>query len=84
MLCQLFNKKLDSIIEKYDLPYLLKVLELVSKSKNRKLDDIAVILIVDGIYNVMSDMKNNGINKESLFYKTFISSIRLQRPWKVT
>ncbi|CAG8742973.1 10490_t:CDS:2, partial [Rhizophagus irregularis] len=42
MLCQLFNKKLNSIIEKYDLPHLLKVLELVFKFENRKLNDIAV------------------------------------------
>ncbi|CAB5381545.1 unnamed protein product [Rhizophagus irregularis] len=73
MLCQLLNKKLDSIIEKYDPPHPLKVLEMVSKYENRKLDDVAIILVVDGIHNVMSDMKNDGVNKESLFYKTLSS-----------
>ncbi|CAB4438800.1 unnamed protein product [Rhizophagus irregularis] len=53
----------------------MNALSTSQQKVGQKLDDIAVILVVDGIYNIMSDMKNNGVNKESLFYKTFISSI---------
>lgn len=64
---------MDSIIENYEPPHPLKVLGLVSKFENRKLDDIAVILVVDRMHNTMSDMKKDGTNKEFLFNKTLSS-----------
>ncbi|GBB85398.1 hypothetical protein RclHR1_11950006 [Rhizophagus clarus] len=85
MLCQLLNKNLDSIIYNYEPPHPLKVLELVSKFENKKLDDVAVILVVDGMHNTMSDMKNDGVNKESLFYKTLssIGDLSLERTFLI-
>ncbi|CAG8558329.1 3630_t:CDS:1 [Racocetra fulgida] len=71
MLLQLFfgERTLDDIIGNYEPPSPWDVLALIAKYEDKKLEDATVILVVDGLHNTMSD-RGDGLNKNSLFYKT--------------
>ncbi|RHZ69343.1 hypothetical protein Glove_284g6 [Diversispora epigaea] len=74
MLLQLTSgeRTLDNIIGNYEPPSPWDVLALIAKYENKKLEDATVILVVDGLHNIMSD-RNDGLNKNSSFYETLIN-----------
>ncbi|CAG8628264.1 11632_t:CDS:2 [Paraglomus brasilianum] len=63
------EKTLDHIIGNYEPPPPWDVLALIAKYEDKKLEDATVILVIDGLHNTMSD-RNDGLNKNSSFYKT--------------
>ena len=70
MLLQLLrNKELEHIIEEYEQPYPLQVLELVARYEGISLKGATVIVVVDGMQNLMVSYED-GLNAESSFYKT--------------
>ncbi|CAG8793617.1 12949_t:CDS:2, partial [Gigaspora rosea] len=71
MLLQLFSgeRTLDNLIGNYEPPSPWDVLALIAKYEDKKLEDATVILVVDGLHNIMSDI-NDGLNKNSSFYRT--------------
>ncbi|KAF0546337.1 putative crinkler family protein [Gigaspora margarita] len=74
MLLQLLREKmnLDDIIETYDPPSPLNVVSLVAKYYNRDVKNVTVILVVDGMQQLM-DNKDDGLNSDSRFYRTLSS-----------
>ncbi|CAG8494111.1 837_t:CDS:2 [Funneliformis caledonium] len=68
MLKQLLNVKLSTVIDYYEplSP------ELVAKYHDLELKSATVVLIVDGLQNIMDDV-DNGTKKVSIFYKTLTS-----------
>ncbi|CAG8799103.1 24262_t:CDS:2, partial [Racocetra persica] len=69
MLHQLLRDKMsfDNIIQKYDPPTPLSVVSLVAKYHNRDLKKITVILVVDGMQQLMNN-KDDGLKSDSWFY----------------
>ncbi|CAG8447929.1 3563_t:CDS:2, partial [Gigaspora rosea] len=74
MLLQLLREKmnLDDIIETYDPPSPLNVVSLVARYYNRDVKNVNVILVVDGMQQLM-DNKDDGLNSDSRFYRTLSS-----------
>ena len=68
MLHQLLPEKAFDQID-YKAPDPLAVLRQVAKGENKELKDTAVILIVDGMQQLM-DSRNDGHNRNSRFYRT--------------
>ncbi|RUS26936.1 hypothetical protein BC938DRAFT_483914 [Jimgerdemannia flammicorona] len=58
--------------DNYEAPYPLTVLQLVAKHKKLKLKDATIIVVVDGMQNLMASYED-GLNAESRFYKTLTS-----------
>ncbi|RUS15929.1 hypothetical protein BC937DRAFT_91797 [Endogone sp. FLAS-F59071] len=70
MLLQLLPEQdLKDIIEKYEAPDPLTVLQLVAKYENRQLKDATVIIVVDGMQNIMTSY-DDGMDQNSVFYTT--------------
>ncbi|CAG8774095.1 42730_t:CDS:2 [Gigaspora margarita] len=71
MLLQLCSgeRTLDDIIGNYEPPSPWDVLALIAKYEDKKLKDATVILVVDGLHNIMSN-RNDGLNKNSSVYRT--------------
>ncbi|CAG8596349.1 12477_t:CDS:2 [Funneliformis mosseae] len=63
----IFNTSFENgyINSNYEASHSFEVLELVTKFENRKLDDVAVILVVDGMHNMMNEFENDGTNQTS-------------------
>src|SRR4051812_31207039 len=74
MLFQLLRKKMmfHEIIEAFEPPDPIDVVKLMAKHYNQSWSDITVILIIDGIHQLMND-KNDGLKVDSPFYKTLRS-----------
>ncbi|CAG8593974.1 9675_t:CDS:2, partial [Acaulospora colombiana] len=74
MLFQLLREKmtLNKIIETYEPPDPLDVVTLIAKHYNRNLKDITVILVVDGMQQLMQN-KDDGLKLDSRFYMTMTS-----------
>ncbi|RUS14822.1 hypothetical protein BC937DRAFT_93271 [Endogone sp. FLAS-F59071] len=70
MLLQLLpEKELNDIIDSYESPDPMTVLGLVAKYNKLELKDATIILVVDGMQNLMTSYED-GLNTDSLFYKT--------------
>ncbi|RUS23222.1 hypothetical protein BC937DRAFT_90341 [Endogone sp. FLAS-F59071] len=73
MLLQLLpGKELRSIIDSYKAPDPWTVLQLVAKYKKQKLEDATIMVIIDGMQNIMSSYED-GFNANSLAHnKAFL------------
>ncbi|CAG8446398.1 6099_t:CDS:2 [Funneliformis mosseae] len=70
MLKQLLpDQDLDLIISNYEAPLTWEVFELVSKYENRELKEMTILLIIDGLLNIMKS-NNDWNDKTSEFFKT--------------
>jgi hypothetical protein len=70
MLNQLLSdQKLDLVIANYEAPLPWEVFKLVSKYENRKLEDMTIFLIIDGLQNIMKS-KNDWNDRSSEFFIT--------------
>ena len=71
MLSQLLKKKrgFESVRLTYEPPPPLDVISLIAKHQNRDLKNTTVILVVDGMQQLMSS-KDDGLNSDSLLYRT--------------
>jgi hypothetical protein len=71
MLLQLLGDKMniDDVLFRYESPYPSSVISLIAKHQKRALKDITVILVVDGMQQLMVH-ENDGLNKDSDFYRT--------------
>ncbi|PKK60411.1 hypothetical protein RhiirC2_719135 [Rhizophagus irregularis] len=76
MLKQLLNTKLSTIISRYEPTQPWEVLELVAKYHDLELKDATVVMIIDGLQNIMDDV-DDGKNKGSIFYRTLTSIVDL-------
>ncbi|CAG8617382.1 8244_t:CDS:1 [Ambispora gerdemannii] len=74
MLLQLLKEKMGlyKIIQTYEPADPEDVMTLVAKYHNRDLKDITVILVVDGMQQLM-DNKDDGLKSDSRFYQTLSS-----------
>ncbi|CAG8520800.1 247_t:CDS:2 [Ambispora leptoticha] len=74
MLFQLLREKMKfyKIIETYEPPNPLDVVTLIAKHHNRDLKNVTVILVVDGMQQLMEN-KDDGLKLNSSFYKTLTS-----------
>ncbi|CAG8757682.1 229_t:CDS:1, partial [Ambispora leptoticha] len=74
MLLQLLGEKMGlyKIIQTYEPADPEDVMTLVAKYHNRDLKDITVILVVDGMQQLM-DNKDDGLKSDSRFYQTLSS-----------
>ncbi|CAG8455748.1 11633_t:CDS:2 [Acaulospora colombiana] len=74
MLFQLLREKmtLNKIIETYEPPDPLDVVTLIAKHYNQDLKNITVILVVDGMQQLMVN-KDDNLRSDSSFYKTLTS-----------
>ncbi|KAF0465052.1 putative crinkler family protein [Gigaspora margarita] len=74
MLFQLLREKmrLHEIIETYKPPDPLDVVSVIAKHYNRDLKSVTVILVVDGMQQLMEN-KDDGLKLNSTFYKTLTS-----------
>ncbi|CAI2189932.1 16769_t:CDS:2 [Funneliformis geosporum] len=74
MLFQLLREKmrLHEIIETYKPPDPLDVVSVIAKHHNRDLKNVTVILVVDGMQQLMEN-KDDGLKLNSQFYKTLTS-----------
>ncbi|CAG8606483.1 11470_t:CDS:2, partial [Dentiscutata heterogama] len=74
MLFQLLREKmtLNKIIETYEPPDPLDVVTLIAKYHNQDLKNVTVILIVDGMQQLIEN-KDDGLKLNSSFYKTLTS-----------
>ncbi|RIB13229.1 hypothetical protein C2G38_2198446 [Gigaspora rosea] len=74
MLFQLLREKMDlyEIIETYKPPNPMDVMKLVAKYYNRDLKSVTVILVVDGMQQLMEN-KDDSLKFNSTFYKTLTS-----------
>ncbi|CAB5353877.1 unnamed protein product [Rhizophagus irregularis] len=74
MLFQLLRKQmdLDEIIDTYKPPSPMDVVKLIAKHYNRDMKSATVILIVDGMQQLMKD-KDDGLKLDSMFYRTLTS-----------
>ncbi|RUS29163.1 hypothetical protein BC938DRAFT_480973 [Jimgerdemannia flammicorona] len=74
MLLQLLPEKaLDQIVTSYEAPDPMEVLRLVAKHEKQELKDATIIVVVDGMQNLMTSYED-GLNAESRFYKTLSST----------
>jgi len=73
MLLQLFpGKELKHIIDSYEAPDPWTVLELVAKHEKQELKDATIIVVVDGMQNLMASYED-GLRADSWFYQTLTS-----------
>src|SRR3954451_16671956 len=74
MLLQLLAEEmtLDDVVFRYEAPYPSSIISLVAKHQNRDLKNITVILVVDGMQQLMVH-EDDGLNKDSDFYRTLSS-----------
>ncbi|CAG8798543.1 3185_t:CDS:2, partial [Racocetra persica] len=74
MLFQLLREKMDlyEIIETYNPPNPMDVVKLIAKHYNRDLKSATIILVVDGMQQLMEN-KDDGLKLNSTFYKTLTS-----------
>ncbi|CAB4417333.1 unnamed protein product [Rhizophagus irregularis] len=74
MLFQLLREQmdLDEIIDTYKPPSPMDVVRLIAKHYNRDMKSATVILIVDGMQQLMKD-KDDGLKLDSMFYRTLTS-----------
>ncbi|CAG8691070.1 16884_t:CDS:2, partial [Racocetra fulgida] len=74
MLFQLLREKMDlyEIIETYYPPNPMDVVKLIAKHYNRDLKSATIILVVDGMQQLMEN-KDDGLKLNSTFYKTLTS-----------
>ncbi|RHZ86987.1 hypothetical protein Glove_41g128 [Diversispora epigaea] len=78
MLFQLLREKMElhKIIETYEPPNPLDVVSLISKYYNQNKKNITVILVVDGMQQLMKK-KDDGLYSNSKFYSTLTSVANL-------
>ena len=74
MLFQLLREEmsLNDVLFRYEAPFPMSVVSLVAKHENRDMKDITVILVVDGMQELMVH-ENDGLDKNSAFYRTLSS-----------
>lgn len=73
MLLQLLpGKELKHIIDSYEASDPLMVLELLAKHKKQELKDATIIVVVNGMQNLMASYED-GLNADSWFYRTLTS-----------
>ncbi|PKK69814.1 hypothetical protein RhiirC2_712365 [Rhizophagus irregularis] len=72
MLKQLLDVKLSTVIDLYEPARPWEVLELVAKYYSLELNNATVVMILDGLQNIMDDV-DDGTNKGSIFYRTLTS-----------
>ncbi|CAG8447029.1 967_t:CDS:2, partial [Acaulospora colombiana] len=74
MLFQLLREKMmfPEITNKYEPPDPLDVVKLIAKHHNRNLKNVTVILVVDGMQQLMLN-NDDGLKSDSSFYKTLTS-----------
>lgn len=62
----------DDVLFKYESPNPSSVISLIAKYQNHDLNDITVILVVDGMQQLMVH-EDDSLNKDSDFYRTLSS-----------
>lgn len=73
MLLQLLpGKELDEITNEFVAPDPMEVLRLVAKHKKQDLKDATIIVVVDGMQNLIA-FYEDGLNADSQFYRTLTS-----------
>ncbi|RUS16231.1 hypothetical protein BC937DRAFT_91471 [Endogone sp. FLAS-F59071] len=73
MLLQLLpGKRLKNILDYFEAPDPMTVLELVAKHTKQELKDATIIVVVDGMQNLIS-YSSDGLDANSLFYKTLLA-----------
>ncbi|CAG8444371.1 8373_t:CDS:2 [Funneliformis caledonium] len=85
MLFQLLEERLDTVIARYELTSPWDVLNLVAIYENKELESATFILVIDGMQN-MIESKDDGLYKESKFYKTLttIGELSLENIFCIT